>query len=167
MSGFLPSIAALAQGVSGNPTCITLENGTQVIEEITEKARFSTSDFFIFLLTMMILSLLAFVLLEHLPAARKERISDNLSSRSSTAFSDAFSDSSPDVDTISQDDSIIQKLGVTQPTKYNIYLLLVIICIVSFLSNGFLPSIQSYSCLPYGKTHPSLVLSLVISSKIP
>lgn len=160
MSGFLPSIAALAQGVSGNPECITLENGTEVMEEITEKARFSTSDFFTFLLTMMILSLLGFVLLEHLPAARKERISDNMSSRSSTAFSDAFSESSSDVDRISQDDSIIEKLGVTQPTKYNIYLLLSIICIVSFLSNGFLPSIQSYSCLPYGNTVYHLSVTL-------
>jgi hypothetical protein len=32
-------------------------------------------------------------------------------------------------------------------------LLLVLQAGLCFLSNGFLPSIQSYSCLPYGRSH--------------
>ena len=161
MSGFVPSMAALAQGVSGNPVCITLENGTSVIQEVTGQARFNTSTFFIFLLAMMILSLLAFLLLQNLPTARSERISCNMSSRSSATFSDALQDTSPDAadaDTISNSSSndvtaMTQQLGNKQPVKYNIYLLLAIQCFVCFLSNGALPSIQSYSCLPYGEKH--------------
>lgn len=156
MSGFVPSIAALAQGVSGNPVCVTLENGTSFIQGASDQARFSTSDFFIFLLSMMILSLLAFLFLQHLPTARSERISSNMSSRSSATFSDALQDTSPDApdeDTISQEDSMSQQLGNKQPVQYNIYLLLALQCFVCFLSNGALPSIQSYSCLPYGELH--------------
>merc|ERR1712066_430585 len=54
LSGFVPSIAALAQGVSGNPECV---NGTQV--DVAGQARFSTSHFFVFMLVMMLLSLTA------------------------------------------------------------------------------------------------------------
>jgi len=168
MSGFVPSMAALAQGVSGNPVCITLENGTSVIQEVTGQARFNTSTFFIFLLAMMILSLLAFLLLQNLPTARSERISCNMSSRSSATFSDALQDTSPDAadaDTISNSSSndvtgMTQQLGNKQPVKYNIYLLLAIQCFVCFLSNGALPSIQSYSCLPYGNTVYHMAVTL-------
>merc|ERR1712183_1136380 len=57
MSGFIPSIASLGQGVGGNPECvnITLENGTVVVEAIVSQPRFSTSGFFVFLLVMMVL----------------------------------------------------------------------------------------------------------------
>ena len=159
MSGFVPSIAALAQGVSGNPVCVTLENGTSFIQPASEQARFDTSAFFAFLLVLMILSLVAFLLLQHLPTARSERISSNLSTRSSATFNNILQeDNSPgDGDTISQDsqDSSTHQLGhkVSSPVQYNIYLLLVLQCLVCFLSNGALPSIQSYSCLPYGKYH--------------
>ena len=75
MSGFVPSIAALAQGVSGNPVCtnMTLDNGTVVEEAVVGEPRFSTSHFFTFLLAMMVISLVAFLLLHYLPTARKER----------------------------------------------------------------------------------------------
>jgi len=161
MSGFVPAIAALAQGVSGNPVCVTLENGTSIIQE--GQARFSPSSFFIFLIAMMILSLLAFLLLQHLPTARSQRISSNLSSRSSANFSDALQDTSPDAadaDTISQEDSMSHQLGNNRPVKNNFYLLLAIQCFVCFLSNGALPSIQSYSCLPYGNTVYHMAVTL-------
>ena len=152
MSGFVPSIAALAQGVSGNPVCVTLENGTSIVQE--GQARFSPTSFFIFLLMMMVLSLIAFLLLQHLPTARSERISSNLSSRSSANFSDALQDTTAvaaDADTISQEESMTHQLGNNRPVKFNFYLLLAIQCFICFLSNGALPSIQTYSCLPYGK----------------
>jgi len=166
MSGFVPSIAALAQGVSGNPVCVTLENGTSFIQQASEQARFNTSSFFAFLLVLMILSLVAFLLLQHLPTARSERISSNLSTRSSATFNNILHDNnSPgDTDNISQDsqDSSIHQLGptVSTPVQYNMYLLLVLQCLVCFLSNGALPSIQSYSCLPYGNTVYHLAVTL-------
>ena len=156
MSGFVPSIAALAQGISGNPVCITMENGTSVIQQVTDQARFTTSDFFIFLLAMIILSLLAFLLLEYLPTARSERIGSTKPSGSNESVGDALHNTSPDAadeETISHEGSITPLLRKHQTIKYNIYLILSIQCFVCFLSNGALPSIQSYSCLPYGEEH--------------
>jgi len=163
MSGFVPSIAALAQGVSGNPVCITLENGTSYIQKASEQARFSTSEFFGFLTLMMILSLTAFLLLQHLPTARSERISSNLSTASSTTFMDVFKSSSPDVEeaeTTSREEPMSPKFSTKTPVTYNIVLLLMVQSFVCFLSNGALPSIQSYSCLPYGNTVYHMAVTL-------
>merc|ERR1712013_685445 len=143
-----------AQGVSGNPVCVTPENGTSFIQQASEQARFDTSAFFAFLLVLMILSLVAFLLLQNLPTW------------SSATFNNILQDdNSPgDADTIPQDsqDSSTHQLGhkVSSPVQYNIYLLLVLQCLVCFLSNGALPSIQSYSCLPYGNTVYHLAVTL-------
>ena len=141
MSGFVPSIAALAQGVSGNPQCV---NGTQV--DVADQARFSTSHFFIFMLVMMILSLIAFLLLHYLPITRTERVTS--SPTSSTTFDNILHQPDPGEteDTLGAADD-----GDEEP-PCSIFSLLVVQCLVCCLSNGALPSIQSYSCLPYGNT---------------
>ena len=102
MSGLVPAIAALAQGVSGNPQCV---NGTVV--PVLDQARFPTADFFVFLMVrivtistmmlmmmmmmmmmmmqvMMVLSLTAFLLLHYLPSLRSERVTAASTSRSSS-----------------------------------------------------------------------------------
>ena len=147
MSGFVPSIAALAQGVSGNPECV---NGTVVAA--ADQARFSTTTFFIFIMAMMVLSLLAFLMLHYLPSLRSERVSSSQSS--STQFSDVMEEAmGAEGDTVSQLGGDLRpdtdQAGVSP--SY-IYPLLATQCIVCCLSNGALPSIQSYSCLPYGET---------------
>ena len=104
MSGLVPAIAALAQGVSGNPQCV---NGTVV--PVLDQASFPTADFFVFLMVrivtistmmmmmmmmmmmimimlqvMMVLSLTAFLLLHYLPSLRSERVTAASTSRSSS-----------------------------------------------------------------------------------
>ena len=105
MSGLVPAIAALAQGVSGNPQCV---NGTVV--PVLDQASFPTADFFVFLMVrivtistmmmmmitsmkivimmllqvMMVLSLTAFLLLHSLPSLRSERVTAASTSRSSS-----------------------------------------------------------------------------------
>jgi len=150
MSGFVPSIAALAQGVSGNPVCtnITLDNGTVVEEAVVGEPRFTTSHFFSFLLAMMVISLIAFLLLHYLPTARKERTG---ASPSSANFSEVLQHSN--------EESVEEEVTKTKPL-YNTALLLTIQAAVCFLSNGALPSIQSYSCLPYGNTVYHLAVTL-------
>merc|ERR1719334_1407977 len=93
-----------------------------------------------------------------------ERNNHDCSSRSSASFTDALQGGSKegmdDVDTVSQEDGSIDLGRRQQPIQYNIYLLLTIQCVVCFLSNGALPSIQSYSCLPYGNTVYHLAVTL-------
>jgi len=150
MSGFVPSIAALAQGVSGNPVCtnMTLDNGTVVEEAVVGEPRFTTSHFFSFLLAMMAISLVAFLLLHYLPTARKERTG---TSPSNANFSEVLQHSN--------EEPVEEEVGKTKPL-YNTALLLTIQAAVCFLSNGALPSIQSYSCLPYGNTVYHLAVTL-------
>jgi len=150
MSGFVPSIAALAQGVSGNPVCtnMTLDNGTVVEEAVVGEPRFTTSNFFTFLLAMMAISLVAFLLLHYLPTARKERTG---TSPSNANFSEVLQHSN--------EEPVEEEVGKTKPL-YNTALLLTIQAAVCFLSNGALPSIQSYSCLPYGNTVYHLAVTL-------
>merc|ERR1719334_473527 len=93
-----------------------------------------------------------------------ERNNHDCSSRSSASFTDALQGGSKegmdDVDTVSQEDGSIDLGRRQQPVQYNIYLLLTIQAAVCFLSNGALPSIQSYSCLPYGNTVYHLAVTL-------
>jgi len=188
MSGFVPSIAALLQGVSGNPVCqnVTLANGTVVVKPVTGEARFSTDTFFYFLLSMMLLSLVSFLLLHHLPTARREHSSKTAlltaippphSHHGSTGassnggggggtslgvrkMSTTSSDESFPVDETFERTIDIDNDNCSGGGSNNIILLLAIQCFVCFLSNGALPSIQSFSCLPYGNNVYHLAVTL-------
>ena len=143
MSGFVPSLVALGQGVSGNPDCV---NGTQA--DMAMQARFSTSTFFIFMLVIMVLSLTAFLLLHYLPLSRTERSSS--SPTSSTTFNNILQE--PGTEEAEEGEESEERLSLSSEPEGNILPLLVVQCLVCCLSNGALPSIQSYSCLPYGNT---------------
>jgi len=177
LSGFVPSVAALIQGVSGNPVCknVTLSNGTVVVEAVRGDARFSTTTFFHFLLCMMLTSLVSFLLLHYLPATQagkasttallsdlpptaspQPRSSRKMSS-SSTCSASSLQGEDPEFPAL----DLIQK----ESKSYSVVYLLVLQCFICFLSNGALPSIQSYSCLPYGNTvyHLSVTLNAMAS----
>ncbi len=64
LSGFLPAVFALAQGVGGNPKCVNTTDVGLVPE--TPQPRFSVDAFFFILMAMMALSLAAFVLMNTL-----------------------------------------------------------------------------------------------------
>ena len=167
MSGFVPSIAALSQGVTGSPECV---NGT--LHFPAERARFSTSSFFGFLMAMMIISLTAFLMLHYLPSLRSERVTgtEGASRSSSANFSNVNSDSDDNASSVideSDQDNSVEVGGEISPesdtesdTKTSIYPLLLVQCLVCCLSNGALPSIQSYSCAPYGNTIYHLAVTL-------
>ncbi|XP_078608013.1 riboflavin transporter 2-like [Branchiostoma floridae x Branchiostoma japonicum] len=199
MSGFIPSLVALGQGVGGNPDChnvsiiinSTLVNGTvKNITEytnvyITKEPNFTTENFFWFLFAMMLICGIAFVLLNHLPLAKKEHVGafnasqndgfSNLGLEMETTEpngsvkaneSDTVSDGADrknvkdhnSVDDDHREDCLVTKKKGLSQGGY-IYLL----CVqawVNALSNGVLPSIQSYSCLPYGNTAYHLAVTL-------
>lgn len=136
LSGFIPSIAALAQGVGGNPYCetIAVDNGTTKFNEtvvIVPDPRFSIEVFFGFLTCMMVVSLVAFLILNFWPGCTEEHAENRLI-----------------VATHDEDSND----GSTTPviSKRKLYILLLINTYICFLSNGAFPSIQTYSCLPYG-----------------
>ncbi|XP_078607813.1 solute carrier family 52, riboflavin transporter, member 3-B-like [Branchiostoma floridae x Branchiostoma japonicum] len=188
MSGLLPSLVALGQGVGGNPEChnvsyinSTVVNGTvRNFTEyhnvyVTKDPNFPVEDFFWFLFTMMLVCGIAFVMLNYLPVARKEHIRTTEASvykavpNGENGYStcgdcvemgSTKTDSSSNTPTSSERDIdvlITKKKGLSRGGY--IYLL----CVqawVNALSNGVLPSIQSYSCLPYGNTAYHLAVTL-------
>ncbi|XP_012535370.2 solute carrier family 52, riboflavin transporter, member 3-A [Monomorium pharaonis] len=149
LSGFIPSAVALIQGVGGNPGCINVTKpGSSHLEFVPAEStpRFSSLIFFIFIGTLLCLSFLSFLCLNVLPIARGERVK----LPSSMEMLPTDTTAPPSYKTNS---------GWKMP-KYTYYYLLVMMAVVCFLSNGTLPSIQSYSCLPYGSIAYHLTVTL-------
>lgn len=76
LSGFLPSIFALAQGVGGNPQCRNTSTGE--LEAFYPDPNFSVQAFFFILMSLMIVSCIAFLALNHSGRALKERVDDEV-----------------------------------------------------------------------------------------
>ncbi|XP_011639710.1 solute carrier family 52, riboflavin transporter, member 3-A [Pogonomyrmex barbatus] len=149
LSGFVPSAVALIQGVGGNPKCenVTKPGSTQLeFEPAKSDPRFSSEIFFVFIGSLLCLSFLSFLGLNNLPVARGERVK----LPSSMEMLPTDTTAPPSYKTNS---------GWKMP-KFIYYYLLVMMAIVCFLGNGTLPSIQSYSCLPYGNLAYHLTVTL-------
>ncbi|XP_076044888.1 solute carrier family 52, riboflavin transporter, member 3-A-like isoform X2 [Oratosquilla oratoria] len=172
LSGLLPGLVALIQGVGGNPNCVnmTLWNVTDfgndsyvvlVPEEL--EPRFSVTTYFFFLFAMMIISALAFALLQNLRSIRRERVDLNISSSSAP---EVIQTSSPTLDSLESSKSIsqlVQDVPVVphrELSTTSFAFLLGILGWACLLANGVLPSIQSYSCGPYGNVAYHLVATL-------
>lgn len=148
LSGFVPSLVALIQGVGGNPECLNITKpGSNV--ELTPyypEPRFSSQTFFIFIGILLFLCFLAFLGLNNLSIAIGERVKH-----------------SANMETLPTDTrappSYKTNSGWAMSKQVYLYLL-IMMGMVCFLGNGTLPSIQSYSCLPYGNVAYHLTVTL-------
>ncbi|KAK3085748.1 hypothetical protein FSP39_008119 [Pinctada imbricata] len=200
MSGLIPSVVALGQGV-GQMTCqnVSSYNSTSnvtsfSIQPIFEKPKISVEDFFFFLFAMMLVSGLAFTLLNYLPYCKMEHARNKEYEESDTTTSSQMSSSyemrreapgaagrfSDPADAGSSSDKLIKQGPKKQKLKINTedvsfektpkgqaiipkskYLyFLVLTAGINGISNGVLPSVQTYSCLPYGNEVYHLAVTL-------
>ncbi|KAL6460419.1 hypothetical protein MHYP_G00303850 [Metynnis hypsauchen] len=157
LSALFPCVVALGQGV-GKLECLETENGTK---PHYFKENFPAQDFFWFLFIMLMVSALSFLALVYRDAApvvakdiqapeqqlEKDQEEENPLKNGGTPLSEE------------QVDVEKQTPAVSFWTLNNIYLLL-LLGISNALTNGVLPSVQSFSCLPYGTMafHLSVVL---------
>ncbi|OXU19370.1 hypothetical protein TSAR_015344 [Trichomalopsis sarcophagae] len=148
LSGFLPSIVALIQGVGGNPECVNVTKPGSEIKFETQypEPRFSSRAFFIFLGSLLFLSLASFVSLTKTKVARGERV--KLPSSTETLPTDM--NAPPSYKTTSG-------WAMSKQTYFYLLGMMAVVCI---LGNGMLPSLQSYSCLPYGNVAYHLTVTL-------
>ncbi|XP_069700255.1 solute carrier family 52, riboflavin transporter, member 3-A isoform X2 [Periplaneta americana] len=207
LSGFLPSVVGLIQGVGGNPVCVPSADNSSVVVPYTAPPRFSTQAFFFFLFAMMTLSTVSFFLLNNLRLCESERTDSQPRSRApSTKYSQTLGDGSPranrtpdfnpiftvreDVEALMKEQDICkthhhkcnntaehtsaksdvtssppktQSLSDTKPKSLSnsVYIyFLVTASWVCMFGNGIFPSIQSYSCLPYGNVAYHLSVAL-------
>ena len=197
LSGLIPGLVGLAQGVGGDPACInrsTVYPNNDTGMNDTEwnlypeypPPNFSVEVFFFFLFCMIIVSGFSFTCIHFMPFAKRERMepvglyeitpsSDMTYMPSNSKSTDmAKSETETGVDNGknegNQDDIVYSKEIVdptvpsTEPlanveskqldmkfTRTQFVFLLVITAWINALTNGVLPSTQSYSCLPYGK----------------
>lgn len=160
LSGLFPSAVALIQGVGGNPVCQgNTTNSTDSQLPLISQPNFSPKVYFLLLFAVLASSTCAFWVLEFLLAARNGRIA-------------ALSTAAQDSDCL-YDHSILDKTTTFEATSVDLqsdtpdlysgstrgylYVLMGLIC---FGGNGFLPGIQSYSCLPYGNVAYHLTVTL-------
>lgn len=156
LSGFVPSIIALVQGVGGNPSCdnSTTTTGEVILLPHTPPPRFSPTVFFAIIGFIMVTSAVAFYLLNNLTICKKQQVRKALSrNRSQT--------DSPTIP-VYRDQQPITENPQTQPlmSSQMYKALLGLQMIVSVFANGALPSVQSYSCLPYGNLAYHLAVNL-------
>ncbi|NXN88765.1 S52A3 protein, partial [Bombycilla garrulus] len=176
LSGLIPALIALGQG-SGVSSCanisyeVNITTGNETVEgtifQLESQYRppsFSTLVFFLLMTAMMLSCLLAFFFLTRQPRvwelSQQQLFPSNIVLNSFDQILDEGADSqlnSCPKDPRGPGDMLPQKVSYSLAQLTLIYLL---VTWVSALTNGVLPSVQSYSCLPYGHTTYHLAATL-------
>lgn len=175
LSGFIPGVVALAQGV-GIAKCV---NSSETAGNTTTWAihteylppNFSPRVFFFFLAAMMCISLAAFIALNRLPRTY-ELSTENLVPEASPSVSSGLDNPGAEKDGEAVKGQGEQGKGSAHTSPllaahtHSVYQLTFIYSLVVWVNgatNGLLPSVQTYSCMPYGNLayHLSAALSSV------
>ncbi|XP_024148512.1 solute carrier family 52, riboflavin transporter, member 3-A [Oryzias melastigma] len=169
LSGFIPGVIALAQGV-GIAKCV---NSSKTHGNDTEwsmqtqylSPNFSTQVFFFFLAAMMCVSMAAFIALNRLPRTY-ELSTENLVQDTAASVSSGLDNPGADTDGGAEKSSAAKSRRLPAAQQHSMYQLIFIYCLVVWVNsstNGLLPSVQTYSCMPYGNLayHLSAALSSV------
>ncbi|XP_069507044.1 solute carrier family 52, riboflavin transporter, member 3 [Ambystoma mexicanum] len=175
LSGFIPGLLALAQGV-GMHSCVnvsltvntTLGNATDEQHQILTEylpANFSTNVFFLLLTAMMVLCLVAFFFLTRVSGSvglsRDNLLAGSISLRSLNNVVHSTNGPKPSDgdESFSLERSENANLDgrpnteTDDPAKFShahLAFIYFMVAWVNSLTNGVLPSIQTYSCMPYG-----------------
>lgn len=172
LSGLVPALVALIQGVGvvhcQNATLAiaaneTADNVTTVgsgeLKAIYQPAKFSVQVFFVFLSAMMVVCLVAFILLNHHPAVARERKNDlyfsgDLASEKREQGLSLHAQTPEQKPMISPLEDARREprssFGMGTYSNLEVVFIFVVLAWVNALTNAVLPSVQSYSCLPYG-----------------
>ncbi|KAJ8411590.1 hypothetical protein AAFF_G00163980 [Aldrovandia affinis] len=168
LSGLVPALAALIQGV-GVVHCRNLTRplddnatgaGSDSLQAIYQPANFSAQVFFLFLSAMMTVCLLAFVLLDYHPAVERERQKNsrylNGGIGSGEKGDPAFSmhhqpEQKPMISPLDDPQGAPRSsFGSGTYSVPELFFVFVVLAWANALTNAVMPSVQSYSCLPYG-----------------
>lgn len=152
LSALFPCVVALAQGV-GKLECKNV-NGTVTPERLMEK--FPVQNFFWFLCVMLSISAMSFWALTQRQASQGEDAPQQKSDEG------AASKGKEETHPLQNGGTPVSEEQPPAPAfwrRTNIYLL-VLLAVSNALTNGVLPSVQTFACLPYGTVafHLSVVL---------
>ncbi|XP_061628869.1 solute carrier family 52, riboflavin transporter, member 3-A isoform X2 [Phyllopteryx taeniolatus] len=173
LSGFVPGVVALAQG-AGMAECVNSTQATtgnhtggnhSFLQTEYLPPNFSTQVFFFFLTAMMCISLAAFIALNRIRPPPDE----NLMAGSTASVCSGLDN--PAADTDGKDAKWENEEGShARPppaeldhSVYQLAFIYFLVVWVNGATNGVLPSVQTYSCMPYGNLayHLSAALASV------
>lgn len=157
LNGFLSSVMALIQGVGGPPECIPINstdstNGTLFMAQYPEPL-FGIKLYFIFVFAILVLSTIAFILLNNLSVCKNEYAAGTIGMGNEYHYdkkeNHEHNHKIPD--------------DVLHLSMFNYLFLMAAVVGLSGLGNGILPALMSYSCLPYGNVtyHFSVTLAAI------
>ncbi|XP_037308985.2 solute carrier family 52, riboflavin transporter, member 3-B [Pungitius pungitius] len=171
LSGLVPAVVALIQGVGvvhcqnatlasgGNTVADNATVGSAELQAVYQPAKFSAQVFFVFLSAMMVVCLVAFILLNHHPAVARERKNDlyysgGLASGKKDEGLSLHAQTPEQKPMISPMEANRREprssFGRGTYSNLEALFIFVVLAWVNALTNAVLPSVQSYSCLPYG-----------------
>ncbi|XP_048006962.1 solute carrier family 52, riboflavin transporter, member 3 isoform X2 [Leguminivora glycinivorella] len=136
LSGFIPAILALIQGVGGDPTCVLNDEGTEMYP-IYSPPRFDSTVFLMLLAGLSAMSLASFVIVDLYKGFASERVEPAAAEK--------------------DDEATSEPVALHRGSWLSV---LVLMGVLNALSNGVLPSVQSYSCIPYGNLAYHLSVTL-------
>ncbi|XP_031432676.1 riboflavin transporter 2-like [Clupea harengus] len=176
LSGLIPALVALIQGVGmvqcrnatiglqGNETQLgnySGDSGAGELQAHYQPANFSAQTFFLFLSAMMVVCLAAFLLLNYHPHVAREHKSQRYLSGPGVGGekgevglglqSAAPPEQKPMLD--NPEDRAVEprsSFGKGTYCRLEVVFIFMVLAWVNALTNAVLPSVQSYSCLPYG-----------------
>ncbi|XP_015239920.1 PREDICTED: riboflavin transporter 2-like [Cyprinodon variegatus] len=176
VSGLLPALVALIQGV-GVVHCInttqslnhtlnaSIGSGNGDLQAQYQPSNFSAEIFFFFLSAMMLVCLVSFLLLNHHPAVAREHPAPRYTNGTKeTSERRTRAEQRPMMDPFRhQNHNPRSSFGSGSYSWMQVLYIFVVLAWVNALSNTVLPSVQSYSCLPYGNNayHLSATLAAV------
>lgn len=152
LSGFVPALVALTQGV-GMAKCVNVSESPNnhsadgdmfVLQTQYLPPNFSIEGFFFFLAAMMCISLAAFCTLNRFPRTFKLS-TENLVPETVSSVSSGLDN--PAAETSGQSPKHLTQSG---HSMYQLTFIYFMVVWTNGATNGLLPSVQTYSCMPYG-----------------
>ncbi|KAJ0175379.1 hypothetical protein K1T71_008538 [Dendrolimus kikuchii] len=136
LSGFLPSILALIQGVGGEPECLPSADNSTLVAHYPPP-RFDSTVFLLLLSALSATSLVSFTIINNFKGFDSERVQ---------------------LAAVAKDEeATLPKESLVSPPWL---VMLALMAVLNALNNGVLPSVQSYSCMPYGTRAYHLAVTL-------
>ncbi|KAG6461144.1 hypothetical protein O3G_MSEX012446 [Manduca sexta] len=136
LSGFIPSILALIQGIGGEPECLPVQNSTLIVPHYPP-SRFDSTAFLLMLGALSAVSLVSFITINKYKGFNSERVT--------------MAAAAKDEEATTEWPELLAPQWV---------IVLALMAVLNALHNGVLPSIQSYSCMPYGTQAYHLAVTL-------
>jgi riboflavin transporter 2 len=158
VSGLLTSLVVMVQGVGGEPVCVPDNSTESGFSKHFPPPNFGIAAFFGFVTALMLCSTAAFCLLDRLKLCHTQYSEVTIKEGNNYTYKSQMQD---DTEETSKTTSTLG-LETAGPivSRKDFHYLLALQGVVCLIGNGILPSIQSYSSLPYGNSAYHLVITL-------